>query len=167
MADALTVFLGLGSNMGDREKNIRLAVENIAAAGAEIKQTASLLETEAVGGAEQNDFLNTAVRVSAEYAPHKLLEAVKSVEFAMGREESWDWGPRNIDIDILFYGDRVIVTPDLVIPHPLVCERIFTLKPMVELAPDLVHPVFNRKLCDIYRERRDVLSLYHWVECGV
>ena len=79
----------------------------------------------------------------------------------------WDWGPRNIDIDILFYGDQVIVTSDLVIPHPMVCERIFTLKPMVELAPDLVHPVFSRSLEEIYRERKDVLSLYHWLECGV
>lgn len=163
-----TAFLGLGSNMGDRKSNIERAVSLIGAEqNMDVEKVASVIETEAVGGGEQCDFLNTVMQVAAGVSPYELLDMVRSVEKQVGRTPSREWGPRTIDIDILFYNSTVIVSGDLVIPHPLACERIFTLKPMAEIAPALLHPVFNRTIEELYRERRDVLNLFRSHEWAV
>ena len=164
MRDPVTAYLGLGSNLGDRNDNLASAIERLRACeGIEVIRIAAFLETEPVGCMPQNDFLNTVAEVRTSLSADELLRCVKGVENAMGRQPGDTWGARNIDIDILFYGDEVVVTSELVIPHPLVCERIFALKPMVELNGDLRHPVFEQRLADIYRERRAELSLYHCV----
>jgi 2-amino-4-hydroxy-6-hydroxymethyldihydropteridine diphosphokinase len=137
---AATVFLGLGSNLGDRQRNLLAAVE-LLWQWASIEELSSLYETEPVGYLDQPRFLNAVCRVTTALPPEELLAVAKNIESALGRTPTFPNAPRPIDIDLLFYGERVISLPHLIIPHPRLPERGFVLVPLAEIAPDLVHPV--------------------------
>ena len=138
-----TVYLGLGSNLGDRRANIAAALAALAAHPAiRVEAASTLIETAPVGGPPgQGPFLNGAARLETDLAPAALLAELKAIERAGGRRDGPRWGPRPIDLDILLYGGEVLDTPDLVIPHPRLGQRRFVLAPLAEIAPDAVDPV--------------------------
>jgi 2-amino-4-hydroxy-6-hydroxymethyldihydropteridine diphosphokinase len=134
-------FVGIGSNLGDREATLRRAVELLAAEeGIEVVAVSELRETEPVGPVEQGPFVNGAVRLATELPPHELLERLLAIEQRLGRVRKERFGPRTIDLDLLVYGEQVIDEPGLTIPHPRLHERRFALEPLAELAPDLAIP---------------------------
>jgi 2-amino-4-hydroxy-6-hydroxymethyldihydropteridine diphosphokinase len=135
-----TVYLSLGSNIGDREANLRAAIERLTAAAVEVRRQSRIYETEPVGFADQRWFLNMAVEAATGLFPLQLLTRIGKIEQALGRVRTIPNGPRTIDIDILLYGSTVMSTARLEIPHPRMHQRRFVLAPMVDLAPDLRHP---------------------------
>lgn len=146
------VYLGLGSNLGDRCENIYKAVEEIK----KIEETqllkfSSIYQTKPLGNAKQPDFLNAATEIETQLKAYKLLEKILAIENCLGRERKIQWGPRTIDIDILFFGDQIISDDNLVIPHPLLSERPFVIIPLKEIAPLLQHPVLDISINDIYQ----------------
>jgi 2-amino-4-hydroxy-6-hydroxymethyldihydropteridine diphosphokinase len=146
------VFLSLGSNIGDREEHIRKAFTLLANI-CKVRRTSHLYLTEPVGYTEQDWFLNCVVEVETDVDPKKLLSSIKSIERKLGRKKTVKNGPRIIDIDILFYGDCVVNTKNLVIPHPLLQERLFVLQPMMDLNPGFVHPVLKKTIQELYVHR--------------
>ena len=138
-----TVYLSLGSNVGDREGNLRNAIERLAELG-KVAAVSSLYETEPVEFTAQPWFLNCAVALRTHLMPKLFLAKVLAIEQQMGRRRLQPKGPRTIDIDILMFGNSVICTPQLDVPHPAMHQRRFVLEPLAEIAPDLRHPVFKR-----------------------
>jgi len=138
-----TVYLSLGTNIGNRPSNLREAISSLAPQII-VKAKSSVYETLPWGYTEQENFLNQVLKASTYLEPLPLLKHIKRLEVALGRKATFKYGPRLIDIDILFYDQLILETPLLVIPHPHVHERGFVLLPMMDIAPDLVHPV-NRK----------------------
>ena len=128
------VFLGFGSNLGNREKNIRDAVFLLDASGVKIQKMSSIIETAPEGGPPQGLFLNAAAKVVTELSPRSLLETIHRVEADLGRERGIRHGPRTIDIDILLYDNLQLNQPDLVIPHPRMYERNFVMRPLKEVS---------------------------------
>jgi len=148
------VHIGIGSNLGNRGENCLKALDLLSARGVIIRKRSSLFETEPWGVQDQPKFINMAAEVATELGPLKLLETLKSVEEEMGRKESYRWGPRVIDLDILFYDDMVMDSPELKIPHPLMHEREFVLRPLAEIAPDKIHPVLKKTVKELLSECR-------------
>jgi len=146
------VFLSLGSNIGEREAQLRQAIERLEAAGVQVVRTSSVYETEPQDLREQPWFLNLVLEVETGLAPIQLLATILEIEESMGRKREVPKGPRSIDIDILLYGDGIVETEDLQIPHPRLARRRFVLEPLAELAPDLRHPQSNRTMRDLLRE---------------
>ncbi|RJP74367.1 MAG: 2-amino-4-hydroxy-6-hydroxymethyldihydropteridine diphosphokinase [Candidatus Abyssobacteria bacterium SURF_17] len=137
----VTVYLGLGSNLGDREANINKALVELVRTGfTRLIRTSSLYETKPVGIKEQPDFLNAAAEIETKLSPKELMAAIREVERKTGREKTFKWGPRIIDIDILLYGDECITEESLEIPHPQMHQRAFVLTPLAEIAPKAKHP---------------------------
>ncbi len=143
-----TVYLSLGSNIGDREANLRAAIERLKELGA-VVAVSSFYETEPVDFTAQPWFLNCAVAICTELTPELFLAAIQAIEQEMGRRRIQPKGPRNIDIDILLFGDSVISTPHLQIPHPAMQERRFVLEPLAEIAPDVLHPVLKKTVREL------------------
>jgi 2-amino-4-hydroxy-6-hydroxymethyldihydropteridine diphosphokinase len=139
------VYLGLGTNLAEREQNLATALARLQER-LRLVAVSSLYETAPWGVADQPPFLNAAVAIETDLSLAELLAFVKGMEREMGRQPSGRWGPRLIDIDILLYGDLVLQTPDLVIPHPRLAERAFVLVPLAEIAPDVVHPVYKQTI---------------------
>jgi len=137
------VFLGLGSNLGDRESAIAGALDRLAARGFRTTLRSSLWLTEPVGGPPQGMFLNAVAGGETALAPAALLDACLATEREMGRVRAERNGPRTIDLDILLYGAERVESPGLVVPHPRLAERRFVLAPLAEVAPGLVHPVLG------------------------
>ena len=135
-----TIFLSLGSNLGDRVANLQNARGKLADAGVRITQTSSLYETEPQGLADQPWFLNQVLEAKTELFPRQLLTRLKKIERELGRKPTVRNGPRVIDLDILFYGSSIVHAEGLEIPHPRLSERRFVLEPLAEIAPDLRHP---------------------------
>lgn len=135
-----TVFLGLGTNIGDREANLRKAVAGFNALNIEILKISKVYETPAWGFTAQPDFLNICVQCQSELPPLDLLRSIKALEQDLGRQESFRWGPRLIDIDILYFNHEVHNFGELKIPHPGIAERDFVLKPLFDIAPDFINP---------------------------
>ncbi len=146
-----TVYIGLGSNLGNREDNCRNAMNHLTESGIKILKRSSLLETEPWGVLDQPKFINMAVQAETDLGPEQLLLLLKRIEQKMGRTPSARWGPRAIDMDILLYDDHTINTPDLEIPHPRLHERDFVLRPLAEIAPDLIHPVLKKSIRELLR----------------
>jgi 2-amino-4-hydroxy-6-hydroxymethyldihydropteridine diphosphokinase len=146
-----TVYLSLGSNLGDREGNLRAAIASLGELG-EVKQVSSLYETEPVEFTEQPWFLNCAVELQTELSPRELLNSMLAIEHAMGRERVQPKGPRLIDLDILLFGDSVVNEKSLTIPHPAMHERKFVLEPLAEIAPQAVHPVLKQRVRDLLEQ---------------
>jgi 2-amino-4-hydroxy-6-hydroxymethyldihydropteridine diphosphokinase len=139
-----TVYLGIGSNVGDREANLREALERLEAAGIRVARRSSIYETEPRDLRDQPWFLNAVVEVETDLFPLQLFAHIQNVEREMGRRRLTPKGPRNIDIDILFYGRSVIDTADLQVPHPRIAQRRFVLEPFSEIASEFRHPVSGK-----------------------
>lgn len=142
------IYLGLGSNLGDAQRNITRATE-LLEKNTQVIRGSSLYRTEPVGFQDQDWFLNCAIEVESELPPRELLSFVLSVEEEMGRVRTIPGGPRTIDIDILFYGPQVIEEEGLKVPHPRLHERLFVLAPLAELCPGFVHPVLETPVGDL------------------
>ena len=139
-----TGYLGLGSNIGNREANLREALERLESDGIRVVRRSSLYETEPRDLRDQPWFLNAVVEVETDLFPLQLLAHIQNVERAMGRRRMTPKGPRNIDIDILFYGRSVINAADLEVPHPRIAQRRFVLEPFSEIAPEFRHPMSGK-----------------------
>jgi 2-amino-4-hydroxy-6-hydroxymethyldihydropteridine diphosphokinase len=134
-----TIYLSLGTNLGDRYANLRTAIASLPPQ-IQLETQSAIYETEPWGYSDQPAFLNLVIRATTILEPDKLLKYLKNIEVVMGRQETFRFGPRLIDLDILFYDDLVMDTPELTIPHPRIRERAFVLIPLAEIAPDLFHP---------------------------
>lgn len=148
------VFIAIGSNLGDREENIIDAINLLIANGVDVKNISSIIETKPYGNVKQPDFLNCVVDAYTALPPRMLLETLKAIEKQLGRTRTIHWGPRTIDLDIIFYDELVIDTPDLKIPHPDMQNRLFVLEPLNQLAPNFVHPVLNKTVRELLVELR-------------
>jgi len=146
--DEHVVYLALGSNMGNRAANLKEAIASLAPQ-MEVKARSAVYETDPWGFKEQEKFLNQVVRVETYLKPEQLIKHLKRLEVALGRKESFQNGPRLIDIDILFYDDLVLYSPALTIPHPHLHERAFVLVPLMDIASDLVHPVKKKSIREL------------------
>ena len=148
------VFIGLGSNMGDRLRNISRATAAIARLhDTRLVQMAPIVETAPVGGVPQDLFLNSVLEIETSLEPFALLDQLKRIEQDLGRDPSAQrWGPRPIDLDILFYGDEVVVDDRLLIPHARLHERWFVLQPLSQLDPSLVHPTLHKLIRELLSE---------------
>jgi 2-amino-4-hydroxy-6-hydroxymethyldihydropteridine diphosphokinase len=134
-------FIGIGSNLGEREAYVRRALELLAAEeGIDVVAVSELRETEPVGPVEQGRFVNGAALLETELSPRELLQRLLTIEGCLGRVRNERFGPRTIDLDLLVYGDAVVDEPGLTVPHPRLHERRFALEPVAELAPGLVIP---------------------------
>ncbi len=148
------VYLSLGSNLGNREGNLEEALGRLESARLHILRRSSIYETEPVGVTGQPWFLNLAVEAETSYFPMMLLGKAEQIQREMGRRRQTKDGPRNIDIDILLYGQFRIESTRLVVPHPRMAERRFVLAPMVELAPELRHPLLKRTMRELLEQLR-------------
>ena len=150
-----TVYLSLGSNIGDREKNLRTAIASLADANVRVTRVSSFYETEPVDLREQPWFLNCVVEGKTKIVASELLHALREIERGMGSQKLVPKGPRLIDMDILLYGDETIDTPELQVPHPRMLLRKFVLVPLAEIAPKVKHPSWNGTAAEMLAETPD------------
>lgn len=152
-----TVYLSFGSNMGDREQQINDALSWLnTLPETKVTKISSLYETAPVGGVKQDDFLNGIVALDTNLSPLELLDSLQEIELKLNRVRKIHWGPRTIDLDIVLFGDLVVESERLKVPHPLMHERSFVLIPLNEIAPQAIHPVLNKKISDIVTLDPDV-----------
>jgi 2-amino-4-hydroxy-6-hydroxymethyldihydropteridine diphosphokinase len=149
------VYIGFGSNLGDREGYIKRALSLMEKEGIHIEAISPIIETEPYGREDQPLFLNGVLKARTEIPPLKLLKILKKIEKETGRKQREKWGPREIDLDILFYDDLVLNTEELKIPHSDLHNRMFVLKPLVDLDPDFIHPILKKTIRELYEELRE------------
>lgn len=155
-----TTYIGFGSNIGNRLSFIRNALHLLAQTdGITIKEISSLYETEPVGNEDQGKFLNGVVAIETSLSPQTLLTTLKVIETKVGRQHRERWGPREIDLDVLIYGEMCLRTSELIIPHPEMHNRRFVLVPLAEITPNLVHPILNVTINDILNNLVDDLDV--------
>ncbi|MDD3840197.1 MAG: 2-amino-4-hydroxy-6-hydroxymethyldihydropteridine diphosphokinase [Clostridia bacterium] len=148
-----TVYLSLGSNMGDREKNLNNAIRLLEETeDVQVDIISKYIETDPVGYVAQDKFLNCALKISTQLSPSRILKICMNIEKKLKRMRTVKWGPRTIDIDILMYDDLVIDEENLVIPHPRMHHRLFVLECLNEIAPNAVHPSTGKKIKELYTE---------------
>ncbi len=145
------VYLSLGSNIGDREISLQDAIARLDGVGT-VKSVSSFYETEPVEFTEQALFLNCAVALGTSFTPAELISQLLGIERSLGRERTQKKGPRTIDIDILLFGDLIVASPDLTIPHPGMAGRRFVLEPLAEIAPQAIHPGLKRTVQQLLDE---------------
>lgn len=149
-------FLGLGSNVGNRQFELDRAVQRLAShPGVSVKRVAAYLETEPVGYLLQGKFLNTVVEIETTLSPHGLLELARGLEEEAKRTRTIRFGPRTLDVDILLYDDLVLNAPDLVIPHPRMRERGFVLLPLMEIAPETAVPPEGQTVAELLQQLKE------------
>ena len=144
----MKVYVGIGSNLGEREQYVRQAVEHLESLGTRLRLS-SLRETKPVGVPNQPDFINAVVEMDTTLSPIELFERLKFIEGEMGRQKREKWGPREIDLDLLIYGERIVREDHLQIPHPRMHERRFVLEPLRELNPAWIHPQLGLSVKDL------------------
>lgn len=144
-----TAYVALGSNLGDKEANLRKALELLQERGVEVVKTSSFICTEPYGVTDQPQFLNGVCEVRTSLAPLALLHTLLEIEQEMGRVRLRHWGERNIDLDLLLYEDVVMDTPQLKLPHPDMQNRDFVLLPLAEIASELVHPTLQKTISEL------------------
>jgi 2-amino-4-hydroxy-6-hydroxymethyldihydropteridine diphosphokinase len=154
------VFLGTGTNLGDRRQNLVRANGFIEQIAGRIIQQSSVFQTEAWGITDQPFFYNQVIQIETELPPVDLLEVLLPIEIAMGRERIQKWGTRLIDIDLLFYHQEQMISEKLILPHPFIQERNFVLAPMAEIAPNFVHPVLGKNITTLLDESKDPLKCF-------
>lgn len=159
--DPVKVYLGLGSNVGDRELNLAKALE-LLSERLRVEQTSPVYDTEPVGNINQPRFLNMVCQLYTTLPPASLLALIKGFELKMGRAPGVSNAPRTIDIDILFYGDQVINLPELVIPHPRLAARAFVLVPLADIAPHLEHPVKHKTVLELLENVQGTSGVVRW-----
>ncbi|MBW1886409.1 MAG: 2-amino-4-hydroxy-6-hydroxymethyldihydropteridine diphosphokinase [Deltaproteobacteria bacterium] len=164
----MRAYIGLGSNLGDRDANLRLALGLLAELpGVRVEAISRVYESAAVGPGDQGPYLNAAVELSCEQTPQALLAALLEIELRAGRDRGADierWAARTLDLDLLFYADACIDQPGLSVPHPRLDERSFVLEPLCDLAPELVHPRKGIATSELARKLRDRSALELWPE---
>ncbi len=144
-----TIYLSLGSNLGDRMEHLSRAIAELRAEGLSVKRVSSVYETEPLGPHSQPWFLNVVVEAETDLFPTQLLQRLQAIELRLGRRRLVEQGPRTIDIDILFYGNFRIQSDRLTVPHPRLEQRRFVLEPLFELAPDLRHPISHLTISEL------------------
>ena len=153
----VTVFLLLGTNLGNRELFLREAITHIEQLVAPVTKTSAIYETQSWGKTDQPDYLNQVITLQTNLTARDVLNKILDIELLMGRKREEKWGSRIIDIDILFYGDAVINEPGLIVPHPELHNRRFTLEPLAEIAPAFLHPALNKNILTLKNELKDSL----------
>lgn len=155
------VYLGLGSNVGDREEYIEQALFLLGKVkGVKITKKSTNYETAPEGSStsKQPPFINAAIEITTKLSPDKLLQITQDIEATLGREKDVEWGPRTIDIDILLYEGVIRSDDELQIPHPLLHERMFVLKPLKEIAPNLIHPMLEKTVDQLFEDKKQELG---------
>jgi len=151
----ITNYIALGTNIGEREENLRAALDYLPDVGVDIKRVSSIYETEPVGYLDQDWFLNAVLEGQTELDALDLLRAVRVIEARMGSHKTIPNGPRLIDLDVLLYGNETLDTPELQVPHPRMLERKFVLVPLAEIAPTLRHPSWRASVTQLLANTRD------------
>ncbi|HKW87641.1 MAG TPA: 2-amino-4-hydroxy-6-hydroxymethyldihydropteridine diphosphokinase [Candidatus Acidoferrales bacterium] len=159
-----TVYLSLGSNVGEREKHLAAAMEALGERGIRVTRRSSIYETEPVDFEKQGWFLNCVVEAETELMPRQLLHALEEIESGMGRRRRVRRGPRVIDLDILLFGSSVIHTPELEVPHARMMERRFVLVPLAEIAPTMRHPAVKKTIAELLADTPDRSAVHLWQE---
>jgi 2-amino-4-hydroxy-6-hydroxymethyldihydropteridine diphosphokinase len=162
MAESKIIYLSLGSNLGDRAANLERAVEALPEIGVRVLRRSSIYETEPVDFLAQPWFLNCVVEAEASVAPRKLLEELQGIEDKLGSRKLVRRGPRIIDLDALFYGSEIIHEAGMEIPHPRLAERRFVLIPLVQIAPDVCHPVLRKTTTELLVATKDRSAVRIW-----
>lgn len=158
--DNREAYLLLGTNLGDRLENLKVAVSHVERAIGAVFAKSSVYETEAWGKTDQPGFLNQAIAVKSELPPMELLQSLLDIEQKMGRVRLERWGERLIDIDLIFYGDLVVSEGEVLqVPHPEMHHRRFVLEPLNEIAENFIHPVFKQKVSSILANLTDKLTV--------
>ena len=155
-------YLSLGSNEGNRELWLQAATDYIADRCGTILDRSSIYQTAAWGITTQPDFLNMVIYIETTQSPTQLLDTILNIEITMGRHRTIKWGPRIIDIDILFFNNDIIDTPGLIIPHPFLQDRRFTLLPLAEIAPGYLHPKLNKTMAELLIACPDKLEVHKY-----
>ena len=153
----MNVYLLLGSNLGDRQTYLKEAIAHIESEISSVVKASAIYETQSWGKTDSPNYLNQVILIKTELSAAVLLQKLLNIEWVIGRTREEKWGPRIIDIDILFYGDEIIDEPDLQVPHPLLHTRRFTLEPLAELAPTLIHPLLLKSILQLKNELTDSL----------
>ena len=148
-------LIGLGSNLGDKEANLRQALKMLLVKGLQIRSVSSFFKTEPYGVTDQPEFINAVACVKTDLAPEKLLKLLLDTELEMGRVRLRHWGERNIDLDLLLYDDLIYYSEKLVLPHPDMQNRLFVLQPLSEIAADKIHPVYKKSIQNLLKSLTD------------
>ena len=148
----MSIFIALGSNLGDKENNMKEALQRLVQKGVKVCKVSDFMATRPYGVTDQPDFLNAVAEVKTDNSPTELLRVLLQVEQEMGRRRIRHWGERNIDLDLLLYNSQIIDLPDLKVPHPDMQNRDFVLRPLAQIAPDAVHPVLRKTAERLWKE---------------
>ena len=151
----MAIYIALGSNLGDKEKNLKEALQRLEQKGVEILRVSDFIQTEPYGVTDQPAFLNAVAEIRTDRSPLELLHALLQVEQDMGRKRLRHWGERNIDLDLLLYHGDIIDLPELKVPHLDMQNRDFVLRPLAQIAPAAVHPILGKKIEQLWDELQE------------